>query len=116
MIDAPSFPRSRGAAVARAIGLAAPAGAQAPGDVDWPVYLGAGSSQYSELAEIFASGGSKLFALDADTGTPIPTFGLEGSIDLHDGLDAGRDVSDLFVISNTPGVVYQDAGAIPEGG
>ena len=62
---------------------------------------------------LFASGGSKLFALDADTGVPIEAFGDGGSIDLHDGLDAGRDVSDLFVISNTPGVVYRDLLILP---
>ena len=186
------------------VGLAASAGAQPPGDIDWPVYLGTGSSQYSALSRItrdnvdrlevawtynagdadtvtnrtqmqtspivvegvlygvspvtkvfaldadtgvrrwefdpfangatvrrggvsrgvtwwadgddrriFASGGAKLFALDADTGVPVETFGDGGSIDLHDGLDAGRDVSDLFVISNTPGVVYRDLLILP---
>ena len=203
MVETPSFLRHC-AVPALALGLATPAGAQGPGDIDWPVYLGAGSSQYSPLTEItrdnvgrlevawtyhagdadtetnrtqmqtspivvegvlygvspvtkvfaldaatgerrwefdpfahgatvrrggvsrgvtwwadggdrriFASGGSKLFALDADTGVPVETFGDGGSIDLHDGLDAGRDVSDLFVISNTPGVVYRDLLILP---
>ncbi|MEE2637078.1 MAG: PQQ-binding-like beta-propeller repeat protein [Acidobacteriota bacterium] len=62
---------------------------------------------------LFASGGSKLFALDADSGIPIETFGQDGVIDLHDGLDAERDVSDLFVISNTPGVIYKDLLILP---
>ena len=54
---------------------------------------------------IFATGGSKLFALNANTGRLIDTFGTAGVVDLHDGLDAGRDVSDLFIISNTPGII-----------
>ena len=62
---------------------------------------------------IFATGGSKLFALDAGTGAPIESFGRGGVVDLHDGLDAGRDVSDLFVISNTPGVIYRDLLILP---
>ena len=62
---------------------------------------------------IFATGGSTLFALDAGTGAPIESFGRGGAVDLHDGLDAGRDVSNLFVISNTPGVIYQDLLILP---
>ena len=62
---------------------------------------------------IFATGGSKLFALNADTGNLIETFGTAGIVDLHDGLDAGRDVSDLFIISNTPGVIYNDLLILP---
>ncbi len=55
---------------------------------------------------ILFTAASRLYALDARTGKPIPTFGKGGSVDLHDGLD--RDVSKLFVISNTPGAVYRD--------
>ena len=47
-----------------------------------------------------------LYALDARTGRPIPTFGDSGRVDLHDGL--GRDVSDLFITATTPGVIYED--------
>ncbi|MBM62676.1 MAG: pyrrolo-quinoline quinone [Acidobacteria bacterium] len=62
---------------------------------------------------ILATAGSKLFALNADTGELIQTFGTAGIVDLHDGLDAGRDVSDLFIISNTPGVIYDDLLILP---
>jgi len=62
---------------------------------------------------ILATAGSKLFALNADTGELIQTFGTAGTVDLHDGLDAGRDVSDLFIISNTPGVIYDDLLILP---
>ncbi|MFP6584608.1 MAG: PQQ-binding-like beta-propeller repeat protein [Candidatus Hydrogenedentota bacterium] len=47
-----------------------------------------------------------LYALDAETGKPIESFGDGGRVDLKDGL--GRDVSSLHVGSNTPGVVYED--------
>ena len=60
-----------------------------------------------DAARLFLTGGSKLFALDPATGIPIPGFGDGGSVDLHDGLD--RDgIDDLFVVSNTPGVTYED--------
>lgn len=55
---------------------------------------------------ILFTAGAFLYALDASTGTPILSFGKQGKVDLHDGL--GRDVSDLFINSNTPGIVYKD--------
>ncbi len=57
-------------------------------------------------ARILFSAGSKLYALDARTGRPIPTFGAGGAVDLRDGLD--RDVTGLFVAARTPGIVYRD--------
>ncbi len=50
--------------------------------------------------------GQKLHSVDIETGAPDPDFGDDGSIDLRVGLD--RDPSELFVISNTPGVLYRD--------
>lgn len=59
------------------------------------------------LAErIYSSAGSGLFALDAKTGKPVEDFGKAGMVDLHEGL--GRDVSDLFVVASTPGVIFED--------
>jgi quinoprotein glucose dehydrogenase len=55
---------------------------------------------------ILFTAGQRLIALDARTGTPIPKFGKEGSVDLREGLD--RDVSKLYVLSNTPGAIYRD--------
>jgi quinoprotein glucose dehydrogenase len=62
--------------------------------------------QSGDDRRIFVSGGQRLYALDARTGQPIPSFGKQGSIDLTEGL--GRDMSGLFVLSNTPGAVYKD--------
>ncbi|HWK07483.1 MAG TPA: PQQ-binding-like beta-propeller repeat protein [Puia sp.] len=55
---------------------------------------------------IFYSAGPWLYAIDANTGKVIPSFGKEGKIDLHDGL--GRDVHDLYVVATSPGIVYKD--------
>ena len=55
---------------------------------------------------IFFTAGSNTFAINAVTGKPIVSFGTNGSIDLHDGLD--RDVKDLFVVNTSPGIVYRD--------
>ncbi len=50
--------------------------------------------------------GHELYAIDASTGEPIPTFGNAGAIDLRQGLD--RDPTGTFWSLNTPGVVYKD--------
>lgn len=55
---------------------------------------------------LFFTAGSRTYAVDAKTGKPVDSFGDHGSIDLHDGLD--RDVSDLFVVNTSPGMVYKD--------
>ena len=55
---------------------------------------------------IFYSAGPWLYAIDANTGRLIPSFGKGGKIDLHDGL--GRDVHDLYVVATSPGIVYKD--------
>ena len=49
---------------------------------------------------------NRLFALDKKTGKPIPTFGIEGVVDLREGL--GRPVEGLSVSASTPGVVFED--------
>jgi glucose dehydrogenase len=47
-----------------------------------------------------------LYALDASTGKPVPSFGQAGHIDLREGL--GRDPEDLTVTDTSPGVIYKD--------
>lgn len=65
---------------------------------------------------IFASVQSYLYALDAATGKPVPSFGTEGRIDLREGL--GRDPHSVSITLTTPGVVYKDliimGGRMPE--
>ena len=59
-----------------------------------------------------------LYALDATTGRPIPSFGQQGRIDLRDGFE-GRDPRAISVGMNTPGVFYGDllilGSLVPEG-
>lgn len=55
---------------------------------------------------IFFSAGTNTYAINAETGKPIATFGSNGYIDLHN--DLGRDVSDLMIVSTSPGIVYKD--------
>lgn len=50
--------------------------------------------------------GEKLYAINATTGEPIPSFGNNGYVDLRQGLD--RDPTGTFWSLNTPGIVYQD--------
>ena len=55
--------------------------------------------------------GRFLYAINPETGRPIPTFGVEGRIDLAEGLD--RDVTGLYLVSNTPGAIYRDLIIMP---
>ncbi|HYK45870.1 MAG TPA: PQQ-binding-like beta-propeller repeat protein [Parafilimonas sp.] len=60
---------------------------------------------------ILYTSGPWLYALDARTGKPIPTFGDSGRTSLKSGL--GPTSEDKMVISNTPGTVYQDLIIMP---
>lgn len=62
--------------------------------------------EVDEARRLFFAAGWKLYALDAETGRPIPGFGAGGFIDLREGLD--QDAFYLSVGAPTPGVVYGD--------
>lgn len=55
--------------------------------------------------------GPLLYALDARTGKPIEAFGQNGHVDLHAGL--GKQATDKFVISNTPGTMFENLIVMP---
>ncbi len=55
---------------------------------------------------IFHSAGNYLYALNAKTGQPIPSFGDGGRISHRDGFDT--DVFFMSVGNNTPGMVWKD--------
>jgi len=55
---------------------------------------------------IFVSARNWLYALNADTGKPIPDFGTGGKVDLREGL--GRPAREVTITSTTPGAVYKD--------
>jgi quinoprotein glucose dehydrogenase len=60
---------------------------------------------------VFYTSGAFLYALNALDGTPIPTFGENGRVDLHTGLPAVA--KDKFIVSNTPGTIFEDLIIMP---
>ena len=62
-------------------------------------------------ARILFTFGSLLYALDAETGKPVADFGQDGHVDLHEGL--GEQAKDKFVISNTPGTIFEELIIMP---
>lgn len=62
--------------------------------------------QSGESGRIFFGYGQWLYALDARTGQPIPSFGKEGRINLIEGL--WRPGADDYVSYNTPGVIFKN--------
>ncbi len=55
---------------------------------------------------IMAASGRDLWALDAETGVPVSSFGEGGRVDLRGGLAHGAEAAD--VTSPTPGAIYED--------
>jgi len=57
-----------------------------------------------------------VYELNAETGSPIPSFGADGRIDLREGL--GRDIATGSIALTSPAVVYHDllivGGRLPE--
>ncbi len=80
--------------------------ADRPGDRSLGVNRGLVFWRDGRDRRILFAAGPYLYAVNADDGRPVKTFGREGRIDLREGL--GRDAANLFVGSNTPGAVYQD--------
>ncbi|WP_299533613.1 pyrroloquinoline quinone-dependent dehydrogenase [Ulvibacterium sp.] len=64
-----------------------------------------------EDKRILYTRGSDLYALNALTGKPVPTFGDNGKVDMRSGLP--ESAQSKFVISNTPGTVYKDIIVMP---
>lgn len=55
---------------------------------------------------IFYAAGPYLYAVDAQTGKLVPSFGDKGKVNLHDGL--GPDVGKLYVTATSPGIIYRN--------
>jgi len=55
---------------------------------------------------ILFSSGPELFALNAETGKIIETFGDSGRVSLKEGL--GERAKELYVVASSPGIVYDD--------
>lgn len=63
-------------------------------------------SDGKEDRRILYTAGSDLYCINAADGRLVSSFGSNGKIDLHEGLD--RDVKDLFITATTPGIIYND--------
>lgn len=55
---------------------------------------------------IFFTAGPVLYALNAETGKLVETFGNNGKVSLKEGL--GEKAADLYVVATSPGIVYKD--------
>ena len=75
---------------------------------DREAHANRGVVQWTDGTErrILFTAARRLYALDAATGKPIPTFGDSGWVDLGAGL--GRDVGDAYIVSTSPGIIYKD--------
>lgn len=65
--------------------------------------------------------GFNLYAIDAKTGKPVTTFGVNGKVDMHTGLENDRyDIKDLAVTNTSPGIIYKNiyitGSTVSEGG
>ena len=60
---------------------------------------------------VFVTYRNFLIALDKTTGAPIASFGVEGRVDLREGL--GKPAEGLSVSASTPGVVFEDLLILP---
>lgn len=78
-------------------------GAEAANAVNSPSGAGADSKPADE--RIFVAVRQYLYALNAKTGEPIPAFGVNGRVDLRDGLREGER---NMVSFSTPGIIFKD--------
>ena len=74
----------------------------------WGMGVNRGLAFWTDGTEekLLFTAGSFLYSLNAQTGELDESFGEGGKVDLHKGL--GRDISKLFIVSNSPGIVYKD--------
>jgi len=75
---------------------------------DFSLHVNRGLTYWEEGNDkrIFFTAGPYLFALNADTGFPIQTFGIFGRASLKSKL--GAWAQDLYVVSRTPGILFND--------
>lgn len=93
----------------------------ATGQQKWRyVQTGAGSANVNRGLTYWQEGtnkrilfgfGSELYALNAETGLPIQSFGANGKLSLKLGLE--KNAADRFVASTTPGTLFQDLIVMP---
>jgi len=69
-------------------------------------YWSEGNSKNNNNARILVGVMNFVYALDAATGRPIPSFGTNGRIDLRE--DLGRDPAAQSIYMTSPAVIYKD--------
>lgn len=82
-------------------------------DTAGPSHVNRGVAYWEKKGDrriLFASK-SWLYAIDIETGNPVPTFGNGGRISLRTGL--GDRAADQYVVSTTPGAIYKDIIIMP---
>jgi len=57
---------------------------------------------------LFYATGSDCWCVDANTGTPVNSFGDSGHISLYAGLDLNHPVEGLYVTATSPGIIYKN--------
>jgi len=72
----------------------------------WAVNRGVTYWEDGEDRRIFFGAGPYMYALNAQTGAPVDSFGERGRVDLLQGLD--RDVEGLPISATSPGIVYRN--------
>jgi quinoprotein glucose dehydrogenase len=87
----------------------------ATGEKLWQFDPGPANQAAHRGVTYWASGGDRrilftaanwLYALDARTGKPIPSFGYDGKVNLREGLD--REIGNQRIFASTPGMVFKD--------
>jgi quinoprotein glucose dehydrogenase len=77
-----------------------------PGIKGWQPARGLAYWTDGKEKRILAGVMSSVYALDADTGKPVSTFGENGRIDLRK--DLGRDPETQSIVLTSPGVIYKN--------
>ncbi|QGY42212.1 PQQ-binding-like beta-propeller repeat protein [Maribellus comscasis] len=55
---------------------------------------------------ILVTAGSNLYALNAENGKPVSSFGEKGVVSIKTGL--GKNTEDKYVVATSPGIIYKD--------
>ena len=78
------------------------------GEINFAVNVNRGVAYWTDGSDrrIFFTAGPVLYALDAETGKLISTFGDKGKVSLRAGLGEGAE--DKYVVATSPGTVYRD--------
>jgi quinoprotein glucose dehydrogenase len=77
-------------------------------EINFAMNVNRGVTWWSEGSDkrIFFTAGAVLYALNAETGKLVSSFGQQGKVSLKEGL--GENAADRYVVATSPGIVYND--------